>query len=124
MSMHALLYIFVCLILAVDRIYAQFENDDDGSEKLRLERPELEDYILKTIAKTLGGVKATKLTKEVDLFAFGVDSLQGTRIRNALQKELDLNGASLGQNVVYEYPSVQKFVYITRSHSTIIDHII
>ncbi|KIY43648.1 acetyl-CoA synthetase-like protein [Fistulina hepatica ATCC 64428] len=91
----------------IDSIYDRFERGS-AAEKLKLGPEELENFVLSTIAKTMGVSKAAKLTKDVDLFAFGVDSLQGTRIRNTLQKGLDLGGATLGQNVVYEYPSVKR----------------
>jgi hypothetical protein len=95
-----------------------------------LSKIELEDFILKAIVQTLGASKAAYLSKTTDLFAFGVDSLQATRIRNICQKELELNGKTLGQNskpfslylipltllisvfqtVVYENPSTEKYV--------------
>ena len=81
-----------------ERIYERFEHDGDEDKKLRLSKPELADYLFKVISKTLGPTKSADLTNTVDLFAFGVDSLQGTRIRNQLQKELDLGGQVLGQN--------------------------
>ncbi|KAJ3966024.1 L-aminoadipate-semialdehyde dehydrogenase [Lentinula raphanica] len=92
----------------IENIYAKFEAGHSGQEKLRLSRSELEGHILQTIIRTLGSTKASKLDKQADLFAFGVDSLQGTRVRNILQKELDLGDHVLGQNVVYEYPSVER----------------
>ncbi|KAJ6624936.1 L-aminoadipate-semialdehyde dehydrogenase [Mycena sp. CBHHK59/15] len=92
----------------INGIYARFEEESDEAGKLKLAKPELEDFILDAIAKTLGPAKSANLDRQVDLFAFGVDSLQGTRIRNICQKELDIAGNSLGQNVVYEHPSVEK----------------
>lgn len=91
----------------INSVYDRFENGS-GVTKQDLSKPELEDFILNAITQTLGASKATKLTKTSDLFAFGVDSLQSTRIRNICQKELELNGRTLGQNVVYENPSVEK----------------
>ncbi|KAJ3777681.1 L-aminoadipate-semialdehyde dehydrogenase [Lentinula raphanica] len=91
----------------IENIYFEFEAGPSEQEKLRLSRAELEDHILQTIIRTLGSTKASKLDKQADLFAFGVDSLQGTRVRNILQKELALGDHVLGQNVVYEYPSVE-----------------
>ncbi|PCH34315.1 L-aminoadipate-semialdehyde dehydrogenase [Wolfiporia cocos MD-104 SS10] len=91
----------------IDSVYDRFENGS-GATKLNLSQPELEDFIFKAVTQTLGAAKAAKLTKTSDLFAFGVDSLQSTRIRNICQKELELNGQSLGQNVVYENSSVEK----------------
>ncbi|KAJ7695061.1 L-aminoadipate-semialdehyde dehydrogenase [Mycena rosella] len=92
----------------IEGIYARFEQESDEGGKLRLDKPELEDFILNAIVKALGPAKSANLDRTVDLFAFGVDSLQGTRIRNVCQKELFLAGQTLGQNVVYEYPSVEK----------------
>ncbi|KAJ7089700.1 L-aminoadipate-semialdehyde dehydrogenase [Mycena belliarum] len=92
----------------IDGIYQRFDQETDEGGKLQLAKPELEEYILKAIVKVLGPAKAANLNREVDLFSFGVDSLQGTRIRNVCQKDLFLAGNTLGQNVVYEYPSVDK----------------
>ncbi|KAL1746963.1 hypothetical protein HDZ31DRAFT_32891 [Schizophyllum fasciatum] len=91
----------------IDKVYERFEQGNQA-EKLRLSGPELEQFVFSTIAKTVGTTKAGLLTRDIDLFAFGVDSLQGTRIRNTLQKSLDLGGQVLGQNVVYEFPTVAK----------------
>lgn len=85
------------LLTFPDDIYDRFENGSD-TNKLDLPQSELEDFILNAITQTLGSTKAAKLTKTSDLFAFGVDSLQATRIRNICQKELELNGRTLGQN--------------------------
>lgn len=98
---------YVVLNHVIDSIYQKFEQGSD-IEKVTLDLPELEQFIFDTITKTLGANKAAKLNNTVDLFAFGVDSLQGTRIRNSLQQRLELSGKTLGQNVVYEHPSVQK----------------
>ncbi|KAJ7355604.1 L-aminoadipate-semialdehyde dehydrogenase [Mycena albidolilacea] len=92
----------------IEGVYARFEQEGDEGSKLRLEKSELEQFILNAIVKALGPVKSVNLDSKVDLFAFGVDSLQGTRIRNVFQKDLFLSGNILGQNVVYEHPSVEK----------------
>ncbi|KAJ6485861.1 L-aminoadipate-semialdehyde dehydrogenase [Mycena sanguinolenta] len=92
----------------IEGVYARFEQEGDEGSKLRLAKPELEEFVFNTIVKALGPVKSANLDTKVDLFAFGVDSLQGTRIRNVFQKELFLAGGTLGQNVVYEYPSIEK----------------
>ena len=80
-----------------ESIYARFDQTDVEVEKKTLPREELEVYIFVTIAKALGPSRSAKLDRKVDLFAFGVDSLQATRIRNSLQKELELGTHSLGQ---------------------------
>ncbi|ESK87402.1 l-aminoadipate-semialdehyde dehydrogenase [Moniliophthora roreri MCA 2997] len=94
----------------IEDIYSRFEAGSNDQQKLRLTtQEEMEKYLLGTIARAVGPVKATKLTRDVDLFAFGVDSLQATRVRNSCWKELDLGkDVSLGQNVVYEHPSIER----------------
>jgi hypothetical protein len=114
-----------------DAIYDSFETGISAT-KLDLSKSELEGFILKAIAKTLGASKSIDLNKTTDLFAFGVDSLQATRIRNICQKEQELDGKTLGRNsrlfclrliplalilfvfqiVVYENPSIEKYVAI------------
>ncbi|KZW00808.1 acetyl-CoA synthetase-like protein [Exidia glandulosa HHB12029] len=97
----------------INDIYDRFEKGS-GVEKQSLSGEALETFIFNTIVKTMGHVKGAQLTRDVDLFAFGVDSLQGTRIRNTLQQSLELGEHKLGQNIVYEYPSVTKLAaYIT-----------
>lgn len=81
----------------IDEIYVRFERGSE-EEKVTLGREKLEEFVLETIRKALGPVKGRGLTRDVDLFAFGVDSLQGTRVRNTLQQRLELGGKTLGQN--------------------------
>jgi len=91
----------------IDDVYDRFEREAEV-EKITLPRNGLEGFIINTIAKTSGTSKVEKLDKITDLFAFGVDSLQAIRIRNILQRSLELGGKVLGQLVVYENPSVEK----------------
>jgi aryl carrier-like protein len=65
---------------------------------LKLARPELEEFILNVIVKTVGLPKSTKIDREEDLFAVGVDSMKAMRIRNVCQNELFLAGKTLDQN--------------------------
>ena len=88
-------------LLHEDSVYDRFERGVEV-HKITLPLNELEDLIFNIIAKTVGPAKATKLNKIADLFAFGVDSLQATRIRNTLQQSLDLDGKALGQNGAYK----------------------
>lgn len=74
----------------IDTIYKRFEREDVVVEKSRLSGIELEDYLYNTISAALGPTRSAKLDKDVDLFSFGVDSLQATRIRNNIQQELEL----------------------------------
>ncbi|KAH9923666.1 L-aminoadipate-semialdehyde dehydrogenase [Fomitopsis serialis] len=91
-------------------VYDRFENGSSAN-KIDLSQSELEDFIFNATTQT-------EAHQDIDLFAFGVDSLQATRIRNICQKELELNEQTLGQNVVYENPSVEKLAaFITALRS-------
>ncbi len=130
-------YAFIRTSLAdfqTDNIYKRFDRDDEEVEMKTLTGLELEDYLYNTIATALGPSRSAKLDRKVDLFSFGVDSLQATRIRNSVQKEIELGGHSLSQTgaadcadretctntrlVVYEHPSVEKLAsFLTRLKS-------
>ncbi|KAK4688566.1 hypothetical protein P7C73_g1542, partial [Tremellales sp. Uapishka_1] len=90
----------------IDDIYDRFENGTGQPKQDLTTESDLEAFLIETIESTLKDSK-TKITRETDLFAYGVDSLQATRIRNVISKSLELNGATLGQNIVYEHPSVE-----------------
>ncbi|OCH84283.1 L-aminoadipate-semialdehyde dehydrogenase [Obba rivulosa] len=91
----------------IDDVYSRYEHGGSGP-KLDLTESELEEFIHDTFLRTLGCDKAQGLDRDVDVFTFGVDSLQAARIRNICQAELDLRGHQLTLNVVYEYPTIQK----------------
>ena len=96
--------------LTADLVYDRFESG--SGSKLSLTEPEIQAFIrasiLKTLNKTEDSPEAKALKPNTDLFSFGVDSMQSVRVRNVCQKELELGGATLGGNVVYENPSIQK----------------
>lgn len=46
------------------------------------------------------------LPVDADLFDLGVDSLQASNIRSRIQREINLCGASLATNVVFDFPTV------------------
>ena len=68
----------------------------------------MEAFLTETVTNALGGKTTASLTPSTDLFSYGVDSLQATRIRNVISKSLELGNTSLGQNIVYEHPSISQ----------------
>ena len=46
------------------------------------------------------------LEDDTDLFSLGVDSLQSTRLRDSILRQIQLNQHPLTQNVVFEHPSI------------------
>ena len=92
----------------IDEVYARLERGS-GQPKLVFDsRSDLETFIINTINTTFDRKKSC-VTVSTDFFAYGVDSLQATMIRNTLVRRLDLcNDIKLSQNIVFEHPSVQK----------------
>ena len=91
----------------IDSIYERFEQGTGAPKKVLTTRKEMEEHIYQLLTNALSSKSSTEgLTPSTDLFEFGVDSLSATRVRNDLVKTLDLGDAKLGQNVVYEHPSI------------------
>ncbi|VUC24080.1 unnamed protein product [Clonostachys rosea] len=85
--------------------YENFENQNGGSLILAL--PEMKSY-LRGKMRDLFKLEEIVLTDDVDLFALGVDSLQSTLLRTAILKDVDFNGNSVPQNIVFEFPSISR----------------
>jgi aryl carrier-like protein len=90
----------------IDALYSGFENGTGQAKRVLGDQEEMQIFLRDTITNVLGN-KGEDLESNTDLFAYGVDSLQATRIRNVIQKSIELNGRTLGQNVVYEHPSIK-----------------
>ena len=90
----------------IDAIYERFERGTGQPKKTITEQGEMEQFIKEAINNALGDKSTDGLTSSTDLFEFGVDSLAATRVRNVISKTLELGSVSLGQNVVYEHPSI------------------
>lgn len=90
----------------IDAVYDRFERGTGQPKREIQDQAEMEGFLTETILTAMGSKAASDLDSATDLFAYGVDSLQATRVRNVLSKSLELGGASLGQNIVYEHPSI------------------
>lgn len=92
----------------INDVYDRFENGSGQPKQDIDSQDQMERFLEDTIVKAFGSKHTGKLTRDTDLFAYGVDSLQATRIRNVITKSIELRGVTLGQNVVYEHPSVSQ----------------
>jgi hypothetical protein len=90
----------------INDIYERFENGSGQAKQNITDIAEMEAFLKQTIVAALGSKHSRTLNNTTDLFAYGVDSLQATRIRNVISKTVELNGKVLGQNVVFEHPSI------------------
>ncbi|KAG2088169.1 L-aminoadipate-semialdehyde dehydrogenase [Suillus discolor] len=91
----------------VNEAYKRLEGDIDEDGKRRLideadARMAIRDVIGKTVDQPIDS-----LEDDTDLFDFGLDSLQSSRIRNTIQREIYLGGKKpLAPNTVFELPSI------------------
>ncbi|GHJ89085.1 hypothetical protein NliqN6_5487 [Naganishia liquefaciens] len=91
----------------IDSVYERYESGSSQVKREITSQEEMEAYLHETIAGAIRS-KGSDLTATTDLFAYGVDSLQAMKIRNVISKSLELGNKPLGQNVVYEHPSVRE----------------
>ncbi|KAI0596609.1 hypothetical protein F4775DRAFT_594114 [Biscogniauxia sp. FL1348] len=56
--------------------------------------------------------KVSGISDDVDFFSLGLDSLQAIQMRSEIVKSIDTRGQKLGQNVVFDYPSIQKLASV------------
>ena len=93
----------------IDAIYEQYEKGSGGQPKRVItDQGEMEVFLKETIQGTFDGKTKGQLELDTDLFGFGVDSLQATKVRNLIGRALDLGDVTLGQNIVYEHPSIRQ----------------
>jgi carbohydrate kinase (thermoresistant glucokinase family) len=65
---------------------------------------ELEAFIHDTITRSLPEAKI--IDRTTDFFSVGLDSLRSIQVRTAILKTVDVATNKLGQNVVFDYPSI------------------
>jgi hypothetical protein len=65
---------------------------------------DLESFVRKVLVRSIP--EASDINKYADFFSLGLDSLQSIQMRNEILKTVDIGGNKLGQNVVFEYPSI------------------
>ena len=92
----------------IDDVYDRFERGTGQPKRMISEKSEMESFLTETVITALGEKATSALSPTTDLFSYGVDSLQATRVRNVIVKSLELGNTSLGQNIVYEHPSISQ----------------
>lgn len=91
----------------IDAVYLEAESRSSGTRML--EGQELRDFIREQILELSSNPDDSQaISDDTDLFSLGIDSLQSTRLRAKILKEIQLNGNTLPQNVVFEYPTIAK----------------
>lgn len=87
-------------------LYLSLEGSASGT--LVPSDSELRQYLREKIAAFISGADLTDVTDSTDLFSLGIDSLQSSRLRGTILQDIQLNGNTLSQNIVFEQPSISK----------------
>ncbi|KAF8511947.1 L-aminoadipate-semialdehyde dehydrogenase [Hysterangium stoloniferum] len=101
---------YMAFEMTIDDLYRRLEGlMGDESQRRNIETVnEAEDAVLENIKETIGEDNMKDLTSKTDLFLFGLDSLQATRIRNAIQRTINIGTHQLSSNFVFDHPSVEE----------------
>jgi thioester reductase-like protein len=86
----------------IENAYDQTAAVDADLKALSI--PELEAFVRDTLVKVLPDAK--DLDRMADFFSMGLDSLQSIQVRTAILKSIDIGNNKLGQNVVFDHPSI------------------
>ncbi|PLB48180.1 NRPS-like enzyme [Aspergillus steynii IBT 23096] len=91
---------------AIEAVYAIMEQGDANSaEKIALDIPQLEEYLLELFRTELG---FKVIQPGSDFFEAGVDSLQAIKARATIKKRIDIGTAELGHNVIFDLANIKK----------------
>jgi hypothetical protein len=98
----------------IEEVYTSFEKPK-GKKGLVLEIPGLQAYLKALLSER---ICLEGMDLESDFFAAGMDSLQAITVRAHLLRELDLGGKELGQQAVFDYPSIAQLAAYLHSLRT------
>ncbi|KAI0343014.1 acetyl-CoA synthetase-like protein [Trametopsis cervina] len=97
----------------IENTYRRFEEGTSVLPEGPTSDEDMQDLVRRLVSEimkpTLRGPVVPNFRNDDDLFNLGLTSLQALSIRGSLQKLLDFSaGQVLGDNVVFDYPTVQK----------------
>lgn len=82
-----------------------YDTEDVKSGNLKqMELPELQEFIRHLLGQTLS--LRAPVANDADFFNLGLDSLQAIQMRSEILRTIDVGGNRLGQNIVFEHPSI------------------
>jgi hypothetical protein len=98
----------------VAEIEATYDSVDAGSgETSVMAEPELRKFLREALSQVTGrelsgNNEEKEIGDDTDFFVLGLDSLQALQLRSQILRSVDLCGKSLGQNVVFDFSSIDK----------------
>ncbi|KAK7226862.1 hypothetical protein V2G26_014865 [Clonostachys chloroleuca] len=93
------------------------EQEASSGDREKLDQPGMRRFVQELITKTLS--LKSSIEDDADFFYLGLDSVQSIQMRSHILQNVDLGqGTKLGQNVVFENPSIAKLSDYLYSLST------
>lgn len=89
----------------IDRIYAELTAQSCDAREM--DEAELQDFLKSLLLPGLKLPEPEILTVDTDFFTLGLDSLQALRIHSRILKNVNIGNNTLGQNIVFEYPTIK-----------------
>lgn len=88
----------------IDETYDGAERS--GSDVKKLSPDELSAFLHNILLQKLPD--KLRVSNDTDFFELGLDSLQAIQMRSDIIKVVDVGGNRLGQNLIFDYPSIAK----------------
>ncbi|KAI1500051.1 hypothetical protein F5X99DRAFT_387406 [Biscogniauxia marginata] len=90
----------------IEDIYDAVDMNTQGRSLKALSVEEIRSFLRDSLIRYQP--KASGTSDDADFFSLGLDSLQAIQLRSEIVKAIDTRGHRLGQNVVFDYPSIHK----------------
>ncbi|KAL1412125.1 hypothetical protein Q8F55_003125 [Vanrija albida] len=97
----------------IDYVYETFEKGASNKTKRKVtytSQREIEQFLIERAGRYQPSTRRrlSPITEASDLHEMGITSLQGAQLRNEILKEYDLEGVTLGTNIIYELPTIKQ----------------
>ncbi|KAH7311242.1 male sterility protein [Stachybotrys elegans] len=89
-----------------NEIEEAYDRQERSGDALPLNEAEIGQFLRQLLSRTLS--LKQEVTDTTDFFQLGLDSLQAIQMRSEILKGVDIGGNRLGQNVIFDHPSIDK----------------
>lgn len=94
------------------------DKPKETTKPQKLSEPEIRRFLKEQLGKILTLKSQKLLDEDTDFFNIGMDSLQATRLRSAINRYVDVGEAELGLNIAFDHPTIKllaRYLYSLRS---------
>lgn len=98
----------------IEEAYDQADAPSDDLQPMSLD--ELTEFLKDATSRVMR--RDGSLSNDVDFFALGMDSLQAIQLRSEILRSVNVGGHKLGQNIVFDHPTIDKLRHYLLSLQT------